>query len=215
MKTLLIFFLICLSGTVASAQKVLTIQGDGHDPLSTEGMKISGTFSEKGYDNRILGFSIDAPVGFDRMEDPATKEMLAKGNQLSKQTVSATQREEKSKALAEAPILFHYTTKGGSFIAGLIKVRQGTTSRVYAESNILALKDYPNAKLSKSLSEKTFGGRAWQAYEVELTTEGGVVNQLYLIRVELGHALYLIGSNMDAGIETKIIDSLNSIRFKK
>ena len=76
------------------------------------------------------------------------------------------------------------------------------------------LKGVSTAKLSTPLSERSLGGRVWQAFEVELTVNGGVISQLYLMRVEGRNALFFVGSIGDPARIDAVVASLNSIKFK-
>lgn len=211
MKTLVALFVIAIAAVGSYGQKEIRLDRTGVDPLSTEGMKRAGKFSSQGYENWVLGFSIAPPVGFEKIEDPETKEVLEKG---IAEANAVAQKKQTEKPVSVSQVLFHYAAKTGSLAAGLEKVGPQITSRSYAESNITNLKKYPQARISKPLAERTIGGRSWQYYEVELTTNGVIVRQIYIMRIELGHGLFLVSSIADPALEKDIVASLNSVKFK-
>lgn len=214
MRNLLAIIVISISAFAAFGQKELRLDRTGVDPTSVDGIKAAGKFTDTGYENPTLGFSITAPVGFTRMIDEANKEILDKGRELVKEGKSATTVKDIDKSVSNTRVLFQYNGSGAVLTAGIERVPAGYTSKSYAESNISMLKGVGTAKLSKALYERSIGGRVWQAFQVDINANGVIISQLYLMRLDGRNAVFFVASISDSGLTDTVLASLNSLKFK-
>lgn len=222
MNKIFAFIMILMSALAASAQeqKVPKVDSDGPPPppaaaISMDKVAAAGVFTGTGYENSILGFSINAPGGFKKMSDEANSAALQDGKNFVNEKNSAQKARELDQSLAKTRVLFQYHGGGASLAAGVERVPIGTTSRLYADANVNILKGVSRAKLSKPPFERTLGGRPFQFFEIEVAHEnGGVISQLYMTRVDGPFALFLIASVGDPLMQDSLIQSLNSLKFK-
>ncbi|MEQ1642544.1 MAG: hypothetical protein ABL959_03750 [Pyrinomonadaceae bacterium] len=214
MKKLIAILVISMSAFATYGQVEMRLDRTAVDPTSVDGIKAAGKFTATGYENPTLGFSITAPVGFERAVEQTSKQVLDTGREMVKEGKSASTAKDIDKSVSNTRVLFQYNGPGAVLSAGIEKIPAGYTSKLYAESNISMLKGVSTAKLSKPLNERSLGGRIWQAFEVELTTNGGIISQLYLMRVDGRNAIFFVGSIGDPESIDAVVASLNSLKFK-
>ena len=176
-----------------------------------------GKFSAQRYENWFLGFSIVLPAGWQRLDDAVNDTYLEQGSDLLRQNKSKTTLKALEKSFSNTRVLFQFVPPSGGAVlaAGIEQVPSGFTSRAYAASNLRLSEGAAGFRVIKDIYERPVGGKLWQAYELEMTTFGQKLNQLYLMRVENKVALFFVTTLGDPAQAKALTDSLNTLKFDR
>lgn len=221
MKTLLFLVLIViLSGFVVGQTKAKPKPTPIQDIISIpaeEAALAAGVFSGDRYDNPFLGFSIELPGGWTRLDDKTNEVALDKSKEIIKETQTKATGKGMDASISKTRILFQLLsdTPGGVIACGVERLEKAVTGRMYADYNLKLVQKTPGNTITKGIYSRSIGGRAWDAFEVEASSGGSSFRQLYLIRREGQVALFFVTTVGDEQYEPVVNASLNSIKFVK
>jgi hypothetical protein len=194
----------------------------GQELPSAKDIAESGSFAEREYQNKLLGFTISIPDGWTLFSDDLNKNALNRG--LEK--LSANKSKETKMALDESVsntrVLFQtspfpYGKKGntGVLTCGVERLPGSYTKEEYLESGKRLALQKPKTHIVKDLYPVTLGGVDFVALDLECETNGVAATQQYLVTVRNNVVLYFITTLFDGEYKRAIADSLKTFKFEK
>ncbi len=218
------YFILCLSliSGIVSGQSSRTLKTKPPDVKpSADQVMLSGVFTGDVYTNKLLGITIQTPKNWYRAEEKVNQTVLPKGRQIVGESRSEAIGEALDESVAHSRILFQATSLSpgslgswAALVSGIERLPTPTSKEEYSEANRQLILGQPNLKITAEPFVKNLGGTEWSALEVENSTSGTKVSQLYLTTVKKGFAIFFIISRIDDTHKGVILDSLNTITFK-
>lgn len=221
--TLLLTLAIIVSVAVTRAQTAkptLPNPGDGKTVFLSAGeIARSGSFENQLYRNKLLGFSITLPSGWDLISDEVNKA----GMDAAKEKVTANKSREyeqaMDKSISNTRVLFQaysYNPSIGVMGCGVENTARGLTIGAYTEFNKnLVLSTNPGSRLKKDIYQRTVAGTVFNVFDVEVGSGAQKRGQTYFVTIRKNVMFFFVFTFSDAASKTLMENSLGTLTLDK
>lgn len=213
--TLLLTATIFFFNLTAMAQPSKSATVPKAAPTSSE-IAQSGSFENGVYKNKLLGFDLMLPDGWNLIKEEINQASLEVGRQKITAGRSQATQSALNRSVARTSILFQSFTAGGGISCGVETLPIPVTVATYLEQNKgLVLTSQPGSRLVRDKFSATFGGAAFSAFEVEMPGNGQTVRQTFYVTKRRNTMFFFVVTLMNDTIRETIMDSLNTLEFDK
>lgn len=155
--------------------------------LSAAEIAESGGFTDEVYKNRLLGFSVAIPEGWNVISDEVNKAGMDAAKERTTANKSAQFAKAADKSIANTRVLFQaysYSPEDYKMVGVLgcgIESSAGTLAQYTEFNKKLVLSTHKDSKLIKDTYKKTMAGTVFNAFEVEIPKVDGKLGQTYFV----------------------------------
>ena len=185
---------------------------------SAETIAASGSYDGKLYTNRLLGFSILAPGGWDFYTTDQNVALVAKNRDLAAKSRDPGLKNSaaNTQVLFQAnPPKFGGLEKSARFSCGIERLDKPASSEQYLEANKRLVLAGAGVRLKKDVYRVALGDSNFSAFEVESVVNGAAFRQRYIATVRKNIALFFVIALFDNRQDPIVDHSLQTIKFVK
>jgi len=192
---------------------------------SADAIAEAGVFEGQLYSNKLLGFSMLMPGGWNIFSKDQNKAALDAGRNSSRAAnagLSQAERDKLESSIENTQILFQAASrpeaegKSTAFLScGAERLASATTKEQYSERNKKLVLMISGSHLTRDMYDFTIGGISFSGFDIDGTADGRPYAQSYLVTVRKGTALFVVTTSMDGKNQFALDAAFKTVKFAK
>lgn len=192
----------------------------GQTRPSADAISASGSFDGQMYTNKLLGFTMLAPGGWNFFTRDQNKALVDANREKNASTQNPKYDRDLAAAAANTQVLFQATppavgkqANSALFSSGVERLLSAQTKEKYIETNKELVLRSPGVKLAKDVYTITFGGVGFIGFDVEGRTGGRAFRQRYIATIRKSTAIFFVVTLYDIKQDYIVGESLKTLKF--